>query len=120
MINTSRSATTSNSRSSAPTQIINVDDDNNNGTDSSTFLTIWAGPPPTRSHKTSPIWGYLPHLDLAFHPEMKLKRVCLICHEDGRDKVISVGKDYSPAPLVQHLRTHPEKFQEYLEKNEKL
>jgi hypothetical protein len=109
---TSRSATTRNynSTSAATQEIINLDDENNNCTDSSTLLKIWNGPTSTKSHKTSSLWGYFSHLHPSVHPEMKLKRCCLICHEDGRNKVISVGNDYSPMPLVQNLRTRPEKF----------
>ena len=68
-----------------------------------------------KSHKTSPVWKYFTHFDLAFHPKMKWDRICLVCRDKGIDKSISVGKYYSPVALVNHLRSmHKEQYQEYL------
>jgi hypothetical protein len=56
--------------------------------------------------KASPVWEYFCHFDPAHHPDMKSFRICLICKEGGVDKKISIGKDYSPTPLITHLRSH--------------
>jgi hypothetical protein len=50
---------------------------------------------------------------------MKYHRICLVCREKGADKAISVGKDFSPAPLVSHLQTHHEEYTKYLLLNAK-
>ena len=57
----------------------------------------------SKSHKTSPVWAYFSNFDLLYHPEMKSFRICLICRSKGIDKAKSVGKDYTPWPLVTHL-----------------
>jgi len=54
----------------------------------------------SKSHKTSPVWAYFSHFDLLYHPGMKTYCICLVCCRKGKDKAISVGKDFTPGPLI--------------------
>lgn len=74
------------------------------------------GLPGRRKLKTSPVWQYFEHFDLAYHPDKKFHRLCLICRTKGIDTAISVGQKCTPGPLINHLRTHKEQYAEYLEK----
>jgi len=68
----------------------------------------------TKSHKTSPIWEYFSNIDVAFHPDLKNYRVCLVCRDQYVDKVVSVGKDSSTAALISHLKTHKPQYDSYI------
>jgi len=70
--------------------------------------------PSSKSHKSSPVWAYFAHLDLVYHPDRKTYRICLVCLRKGKDKAISVGKDFTPGPLITHLQTHHEEYMDYL------
>jgi hypothetical protein len=73
----------------------------------------------SKSHKTSSVWAYFSHFDLLYHLEMKIYRICLVCHQKGIDKAISVGKDSTPGPLITHLRTHHEEYTDFLNTKQK-
>jgi len=70
--------------------------------------------PSSKSHKSSPVWAYFAHFDLVYHPDRKTYRICLVCRSKGKDKAICVGKDFTPGPLITHLRTHHEEYMDYL------
>jgi hypothetical protein len=53
--------------------------------------------------KKSPLWKFFAHFDTVYHPTMRYHPICLICHERGVDKLISVGKSASTGPLWGHL-----------------
>ena len=63
--------------------------------------------------KRSPIWKYFAPFNLAFHPEMKFHRICLICRQIGIDKALAVGKKSSLGNLMTHLMSHPKENKEY-------
>jgi hypothetical protein len=67
------------------------------------------------SHKMSPIWKFFSNFDPVFHPDKKQHRICLVCHDLQIDTSISVGRDYSNTPLIDHLQTkHKVQYKEYL------
>lgn len=68
--------------------------------------------------KTSPVWDYFCHFDLAYHPNTKCHRICLVCRAKGVDKAISVGQSASPGPLINHLKTHKDQYAEFMEKKD--
>jgi hypothetical protein len=71
--------------------------------------------PSKKSSKRSLLWKYFAHFDSLFHPTMHYHRICLVCHEVGVDKSISVVRSASTGPLLGHLRTHNSEYLEYIE-----
>ncbi len=57
----------------------------------------------SKSTKKSPLWKFFAHFDAVYHPTMQNHHICLVCHEKGVDKSISIGKSASTGPLLGHL-----------------
>ncbi len=73
-----------------------------------------------KNTRTNPVWRYFQHFDILYHPDKRHHPRCLVCRQEGQDKAISVGSKASPGPLINHLRRHPEQYQEYLKKKQEL
>jgi hypothetical protein len=73
-----------------------------------------------KNTRTNPVWKYFQHFDILYHPDKRHHPRCLVCRQEGQDKAISVGSKASPGPLINHLRCHPEQYQEYLEMKQEL
>ncbi len=70
--------------------------------------------PLVKNSRTNPVWKYFQHFDILYHPDKSYHRCCLVFWQCGVDKSISVWMKSSPAPLINHLRPHPEQYQEYI------
>ena len=64
--------------------------------------------------KKSFLWKFYAPFNIAFHPEMKQHRICLICRGLGMDKALKVGEKCSTGNLITHLCTHPQENEEYM------
>ena len=94
-----------------------ISDSSTNATSTAISLSFCAAPTPSilNKQKTSPVWKFFAHFDPVHHPDKKNRRICLVCKDMGVDKCISIGNYYSPAALVNHLRSvHQEQFHKYL------
>jgi hypothetical protein len=86
----------------------------------STKFSLRKDNPLLKNTRTNPVWRYFQHFDILYHPDKRHHRCCLVCRQAGQDKAISVGSKASPGPLINHLRRHPEQYQEYLKMKQEL
>jgi hypothetical protein len=70
--------------------------------------------PLAKNTRTNPVWKNFQHFDILHHPDKRYYRCCLVCRQCGVDKAIAVGMKSNLAPLINHLRRHPEQYQEYM------
>jgi hypothetical protein len=94
-----------------------ISDSSTDATSTAVSSSFCAAPTPSilNKQKTSPVWKFFTHFDPVHHPDKKNRRICLVCKDMGVDKCISIGNYYSPAALVNHLRSvHQEQYHEYL------